>query len=647
MPTDMPEPRRRGFLKGSLLVGASALTRPAMAGAMPVEVRTNAALPTEARAMAEAGEIDARDRDPEAPIIEHAGSDLMVDLLKAAGIKYVTATPGSTFRGLHESIVNYGGNSAPELISCVHEEISAAMAHGYAKVAGVPIACLVHSNVGLQHASMAIYNAWCDRAPVLVLAGNGLDATQRRPLVEWLHTMTDVGTIVRDYVKWDETPVNLEHYAESFMRAHQVATAPPCAPVMLVDDSDLQERDVPPAARPALPRPPQVAPPAGEAAAVRQAAALLIAAERPVIVADRAARTPQGVKLLVALAELLNAPVIDRGARMNMPTTHYLNQSFRPELIGKADVILGLELSDLWGTINTVADKAERHARRLAAETVKVVAISANYTLAKANVQDMQRYFSPDLTIAADAEACLPQLIEAVQALLSTERKAVLAARTPQLRGDYVEMRAAAARDAANGWDSSPISTARLSMELWDAIRPLDWGLVSNSAFISSWPQRLWDITEHHQYIGGEGGYGMGYGAPAAAGAALAHRDAGRIAVAIQTDGDMMVLPGTLWTLAHHKLPLLTVMHNNRAWHQETMHLTRIANRRGRGVENWRIGTILTDPPIDYAAMARSMGVWAEGPISDPARLAPALKRAVAIVKQGKPALLDIVTQPR
>lgn len=646
MPSDMPEPRRRGFLKGSLLVGASALARPAIARPAPPTPNANAALPTAARAMAEAGAVGIT-ADPEAPIIKHAGSDLMVDLLKSAGIRYVTATPGSTFRGLHESIVNYGGNKAPELISCVHEEISAAMAHGYAKVAGAPIACLVHSNVGLQHASMAIYNAWCDRAPVLVLAGNGLDATQRRPLVEWLHTMTDVGTIVRDYVKWDETPINLEHYAESFMRAHQIATTPPCAPVMLVVDSDLQERDVPPASRPALPRPTHVAPPAGEAGAVREAAALLVAAEHPLIVADRAARTPAGVKLLVTLAELLNAPVIDRGARMNMPTTHYLNQSFRPELIGKADVILGLELSDLWGTINTVADKAERHARRLAAETVKVIAISANYTLAKANVQDMQRYFSPDLTIAADAEACLPQLIEAVQSLLTEERKAALAARTPKLRGDFAEMRAAAARDAANGWDASPISTARLSMELWEAIRPLDWGLVSNSAFISSWPQRLWDITEHHQYIGGEGGYGMGYGAPAAAGAALAHRDAGRIAVAIQTDGDMMVLPGTLWTLAHHSLPLLTVMHNNRAWHQETMHLTRIANRRGRGVENWRIGTTLTDPPIDYAAMARSMGVWAEGPISDPAKLAPALKRAVAVVKQGKPALLDIVTQPR
>jgi acetolactate synthase-1/2/3 large subunit len=202
-------------------------------------------------------------------------------------------------------------------------------------------------------------------------------------------------------------------------------------------------------------------------------------------------------------------------------------------------------------------------------------------------------------------------------------------------------------RAAAIGWDASPISTARLCMEVWDQISDLDWGLVSSSLFLSSWPQRLWDIREHHQYIGGEGGFGVGYNLPASVGAALAHRDAGRIPISFQTDGDFLVVPGALWTLAHHQIPLLIVMHNNRAWHQETMHLLRMANRRNRSSESWKVGTVLNDPNVDFAGIARGMGVWAAGPITEPGKLAAAIRRALKMVKSGKPALLDVVTQPR
>jgi thiamine pyrophosphate-dependent acetolactate synthase large subunit-like protein len=208
-------------------------------------------------------------------------------------------------------------------------------------------------------------------------------------------------------------------------------------------------------------------------------------------------------------------------------------------------------------------------------------------------------------------------------------------------------MRAAAAADAALSWDASPIGTGRLCMEIWDQVKTLDWALVSSGLLASQWPQRLWDINKHHQFIGDSGGAGVGYGAPAAAGAALAHRDAGRVPIAIQSDGDLMVLPGTLWTLAHHKISLLMVMQNNRAWHQETMHLQRMSCRRNRGTERAPIGTVLTDPDIDFARMAQSMGVWAEGPISDPEMLRPALTRALQVVTSGKPALIDVLTQPR
>ena len=310
-------------------------------------------------------------------------------------------------------------------------------------------------------------------------------------------------------------------------------------------------------------------------------------------------------------------------------------------------MVLGLELTDIFGVFNSMPDVPDRVARSVTGPGTKVIAISANYAYMKGNVQDMQRYYAADLTIGADAEACLPQLIEAVRSGLNPSLKAAIARRKAPLQRAFEEMRAEAANDAARSWDASPIGTGRMCMEIWDQIKVLDWALVSNVVLASSWPLRLWDITHHHQYIGGEGGYGLGYGPPAAAGAALAHRAAGRVPVAILGDGDMMVVPGTLWTLAHHRIPLLPVVHNNRAWHQETMHLQRMANRRNRGVERAPIGTLLNDPLIDYAQLARSMGVWAEGPISAPEALAPAIKRALNVVKAGEPALLDVVTQPR
>jgi acetolactate synthase I/II/III large subunit len=651
---------RRRFLKGSLVLGtASAMAPAALAqqagqgGQAKDGAGTKPAGPSAATAHAEAGPVDAHPSMPNGhggagAIIRDPGSDYMVDLLRAAGIRYVAAIPGSSFRGVHESLVNHGGNKAPELIVCVHEEISAAIAHGYAKAAGHPMACLVHSTVGLQHASMAIYNAWCDRVPMMVLAGNGLDETHRRPGVEWFHTAADLGAFVRDYVKWDDTPVSLAHYGESFMRAMQITMTPPCDPVLIVCDGDLQEEAIPDRAALPIPKLAEVAPAGGNPAAIGQAADMLVNATQPLIVADRAARTPAGMRALVQLAELLNAPVIDRGGRLNMPTNHYLNHTGRQaSLVASADVILGLELTDIWGVVNDVPDIMHRKSVRKARPDARIIGISAGYGAAHGNVQDQQRYLATDLTLEADSETAMPQLIEAIGQRLDEGKRAAIAARKDALADAHKQMRATDAEAAANGWDASPISTARLSMELWNQIRHLDWALVSDTNFASYWPMRLWDFTEHHQYNGGAGGYGIGYGMPASVGAALAHRDAGRISVSIQTDGDMMMLPGSLWTLAHHQIPLLIVMHNNRAWHQETMHLKRMANWRGRGPTNWPVGTTITDPDIDFATLARSMGVWAQGPIDDPAKLSHAIAAALEVVKQGKPALLDILTQPR
>jgi thiamine pyrophosphate-dependent acetolactate synthase large subunit-like protein len=266
---------------------------------------------------------------------------------------------GSSFRGLHESLLNYGGNKRPELLTCVHEEQAVAMAHGYAKVAGKPIIAAVHGTVGLQHAAMAVYNAWCDRVPVIVIAGNYLDGTERRVL-EWVHSAQDCVAPIRDYIKWDDAPVSLAQWNESLVRAHKIATTVPMGPVAIVADSQLQEEEVG-ATKRALPRPSPAQPPRADDTALREAAKLLVAAETPVIVAERYAHDQHGVDLLVQLAETLQAAVVNRRGRMNFPNTHYLNQG--GNVVAQADVVLALEVTDHFGLFHNVADQIQRTTR--------------------------------------------------------------------------------------------------------------------------------------------------------------------------------------------------------------------------------------------------------------------------------------------
>ncbi len=572
----------------------------------------------------------------------------MVDVIKALGLEYICANPGSSFRALHESIVNYGGNATPELVTCCHEESSVAMAHGFAKIDGKPIGVMAHGTVGLQHAAMAVYNAYCDRVPVWIIVGNTLDATERRPGVEWAHSVQDAASLVRDFSKWDDTPISLDHFAESAVRAYTLATTPPMGPVLLVADSELQER---PLARDFTLRIPKLttsAPPQGDMTAVAEIAKRLVAAETPVIVADRAARTPAGLASLVELAETLQAAVVDQGGRMNFPSRHALNQSGQSRAaIAAADAILGLELTDFWGTVNTYRDQLHRSARSMLKPGAKTMAISTRELGIKANYQEFQRLPELDLMVSGDAEATLPSLVEAVKRLVPPDRRRAFDARGKKLAETGRNAYERARSDAGYGWDAAPVTTARLSLELWDAIRNEDWSLVSYLNPVSGWPMRLWTFDKHYQFIGGSGGSGIGYTAPASVGAALANKKHGRLTVTIQPDGDLMYAPGVLWTAAHHRIPLLMVMHNNRAYHQELMHLQRMANRHNRGVDRAHIGTTIADPNIDYAKVAQGLGVYAEGPIDRPADLAPALKRAVAIVKRGEPALVDVVTQPR
>ena len=644
---------RRQFLTGVIAAGAATAMTPASAAdaaAKAAPPHVPSALPPSARvAAAETGTPRELARVKGIP-----GSDFMVDVIKSLDIKYLPSNCASSFRAIHESLINYGGNTKPEFLTCMHEESAVAMAHGYFKIAGKPLITLCHGTVGLQHAAMGIYNAWCDRVPLIVIGGNDLDAAHRPPGVPTFHSAQDINAMVRDYSKWDDTPVSLQHFSQSFVRAYKIAMTPPYGPVAISLDAGLQQEPMKDhGGKPTIPRYVPTSPPQGDSGAVKEAARLLAGAQNPVIVVDRAARTPAGVALLVQLAELLQAKVIDQNGRMNFPKTHYLSSAL--PAVRDADVIIGLELSDFWGTVNAFTDNGENggigtNSTRIKSDT-RLISISAVDLNTKANYQDFQRFQVIDVQMAGDAQATLPALIEAVKSAIPNARKDAIAKRGEAARKAYAEARVRTRQAAALGWDASPISTARLVMETFAQIKHLDWSLVASEGNVSNWPLRLWPMERYHHWIGRSGGYGVGYGAPASVGAALANRDLGRFSVSIQSDGDLMYAPGVLWTAAKHKIPLLAVMHNNRGYHQEVMHVQRLANFRNRpvnlGGDMGPVGTSIENPDIEYHKLAESMGWWAKGPIKDPAQLGPALKEAIAVVKSGQPALLNVWTQPR
>jgi acetolactate synthase I/II/III large subunit len=628
---------RRGFLKGTTVAGAAALAAPFIGAPEKAAAQTSSPSggPPLRPSRAEEGIVPPAD---DGSSLTSAGSDYMIDVMRSLKIDHVVFVPGDTFKGLHESLINYGMLTEPkmEYSEVNHEEAAVAFCHGYAKVAGKPMACMVHSTVGLQHASMALYNAWSDRVPLFCIVGAMLYGGERGGSVGWAHSVFDGPALVRDFTKWDDTPLSLDDFGEAAVRAYNFSVTPPNGPVVLAVDQALQENAIPGGRAPAIPRIPDISPPAGDQAAVNELAKLLVNAQYPLIVADRAARTPEGLKLMIELAETLQAAVVDAQGRFNFPWRHPLNQTSRQRAaVAEADVILGLEMTDFGGAIGR------------APASVKHISISSEELYIKSNYQDFGPFAHVDLAIAGDAEATLPALIEAVRQLAPASRQSTYAARGKALAKAHLNALDASRTAAAVGWDDQPISVARMCQEIYAQIRTEDWALVNGTIFQSYWPQQLWHADKHYQYIGDAGAYGLGYLPGAAMGAATAHAKQGRLAVAIGGDGDFMFSPGVLWAAAHNQIPILYVIHNNRAYFNEIMALQRIANRRNRGIDRTQIGTVLTEPQIDYATMAKSMGVFGIGPITDPKDLGPALQQAVAMVKSGKPALVDVVAQGR
>ncbi len=577
------------------------------------------------------------------------GSDLIVDLMKAYGIEYAALNPGATFRGLHDSIVNYGGNVAPQIILCNHEEIAVAVAQGYAKAAGRPMAAIVHNVVGLLHAAMAIYTAWLDRTPLLIMGGTGPMAVEtRRPWIDWIHTALVQGNAVRDYVKWDDQPASIPGIVESFIRGYRIAVTEPQGPVYLCWDAALQEQRLD--APVVIPDVARYAPPTlaqADSVALATAARWLVEAAHPVILADYVGRNPKAITSLVRLAESLAIPVIDVGSRMNFPNTHPLDLTgAEDELLPEADVVLALDVVD-FEKATTSVDRTTRIPRSRLRADARIISMSFNDFMVRSWTQEWGRLQPADLAIAADTLLAIPALADLCEQAVAGD--AALRARIERWRALLAD-RHRALRDrwreqAERVRDERPIALASLAATLGDVVKGEDWVLVNRS--LRNWTRRLWDWTTTMPYVGAHMGGGVGYGIGHSVGATLALGKT-QLCIDIQPDGDLLYTPSALWTAAHHRIPLLVVMYNNRSYYNDEEHQILMAKARRRPVENAHIGQAMNAPPVDFAEMARSFGLEAWGPVEDPSTLRPALERAVRyVLRERRPALVDVFTQVR
>jgi thiamine pyrophosphate-dependent acetolactate synthase large subunit-like protein len=639
-----PSVGRRGFLKNAAAgaAGAAALvanpthvdaqTQGAQpktngAGASPAAVPA----PTEAQLFREAGNI----RPPLAVrTITRPASDLMVKTLRDLGVEFAAANPGSSFEGFQESVINYGNppNVMPEWITALHEESAVTMAHGYAKAEGKPMVAVLHGTIGIQHAAMSIYQAYYDRVPIVMLAGNDIDFIPA-------HTAHDMAGMVRSYTKWDTEPKTAEEALSAIQRAYNEAVTPPMGPTLVVLTSEVQKVNSPNLQVPAY-KPPQF--PAIDATTAREIAGSLLAAQNPRIAVGRL-RTPEGVKRAVELAELVGASTSTTAAQgpMSFPQRHPL---CGPGADTNYDYTLGLEANGAQVAINGPGLAKIADARDATHIDFAGVRTPSNFGRGGGAVKSA-------MPVEADAEASLPLIIEEVKRQATSDQKARIQERSAKHAKANHDAHVAALEQALEskkaGWNGSPISTARLYAELWPLIMNEDWCFASPCNFSGAHNVQLWEHNKPYSYLGGQGAGGMGYGAPAAVGAGLAAKLRNRIVINIQTDGDLNYAPGVLWTAVHHKLPILTVMHNNRAWHQEYMFVQYMAGVRGRGAERATIGNTLRDPFIDYTKMAAGYGMAGEGPLSDPTKLSAALRRGIASVKRGDPYMIDVITEPR
>lgn len=554
------------------------------------------------------------------------GSDVFADMLRGLGVKYVALNPGSSFRGLHDSLVNHLGNADPQMLLCLHEEHAVAIAHGYAKVTGEPLAVILHSNVGLMHGTMAIFNAWCDRVPVLIYGATGpVDAALRRPWIDWLHTSRDQGALIRNYVKWDDQPGSMEAALESMLRADVIARSEPKGPTYVSFDVSIQEKKHDTA--PVLPNFARYKPPlpaAPSAAGVAQAADLLKTAKAPVVLAGRVSRDPADWARRVALVEALGAKVLtDIRIGASFPTDH-LQHRGKPAffiddeagaVLRAADVILSLDWLDVGGTLKLAG-----------AVNAKIIQASLDYQLHNGWGMEHQGLPALDLHLACAPDTAMHAIADALE---------VGAGTLPE----DVPVKPALGMPEAD--------TALDIMTLAGALgEGLDGVCASIVRLPLGWAGEAWHFRHPLDFLGSDGGAGIGSGPGMLIGAALALKESDRLPVAVLGDGDFMMAASAFWTAAHYGTPFLAIVSNNRSFYNDEVHQERVAVARSRPVENKWIGQRIGDPDIDIAGVARAQGCEGIGPVSTAGELVAAVREGVALVRAGKSVVIDARVEP-
>lgn len=572
-------------------------------------------------------------------------SDLLVDALRALGCSYVALNPGSSFRGLHDSLVNHGGNRDPQLLLCTHEEIAVALAHGYAKATGEVAVAAVHDLVGLMHASMAVYDAWADQTPVLLLGGGGpADPAARRP-IDWLHSAAVQAQLVRGFVKWDDEPAGAQATVDAVVRAHQVAGTAPTGPVYVTLDAGLQETPVSGGvALPELARHRPAPGPGAAAEAVDAAAHALVGARWPLLVAGRVCYQPAVTPLLVELSEALAAAYVDERHGVSFPTAHPHNLSGQAGLAAEADVLLAVDVRDLQPLLGTSStrDRAGEGGTRTSC-TVLDLSLRPMTTSSWSHAQ--QAPAPVDIALCAEPLEGLRQLLGRVRELLAAAggQAGARAGRAAQLSQRHDALRVRQMETVRAEWDQRPVAPSRLVSELWRLVEDKPWVLALRNT--RSWPEAVWQFDGAGQYMGHSGGAGVGYGPGAMVGVALAARDRGQLPLAVIGDGDfLMGGPGALWTAVHYRIPLLAIVNNNQSFYNDEEHQTQVARTRGRPEANSWIGMRMEDPAVDLAALARAYGADAHGPVTDPDDLPGVLAEALAAVEGGRVVVVDVHT---
>jgi len=569
-------------------------------------------------------------------------SDLVVGLLKDLGVDYVAVNPGASVKCLLDSLTHMR-DEAPEIILCLHEEIAVGVAHGYAKAKGRPMAVLLHDVVGLLNASMAIFNAWCDNSPVILIGGTGpLSVERRRPWIDWVHTAISQGKLIEDFVKWYDQPTSIEGCVLSLLRGHRVTMTDPRGPVYVCISLDLQEEKVTekPALNPDLFRVPELGTLDNETAS--SLIEDLLKAELPVIVADFVGRNSTAFYDLPKLAEALGAALVDLYGRLNFPNNHPLDLT-GSSILSEADAILALDVKDLHGALTQV-DHHKGSIRRVVKDECRIFHVTAFESQSRGNTAEYQRLEGVNLTVLADTAKVIRQLLDEVEENANyvaskekiEERRLRLMERHELLRRVWLE-------EALSEVKAGRLSPPSLAYTMWQLIEGEDWVIGAGSlGGRPGWERKLWIMDRPYRYFGHSWGGGLGYNMPAAIGVALAMKAEGRIVLNFQPDGDLLYVSSALWTAAKHRLPLLVILLDNRGYGNIWHHAQEVAERRGRDLIGAEAYCSITDPEVDYVKLAEAQGIKALGPISDLEALREKLEVAIEGVRRRYPALLHI-----